>query len=241
MHITQACAWFVRSGRRKASDVSRRNKTHAAVRPNPDALGPGRLVLVVGPSGAGKDTLLNGARAACADDPAVVFPRRVITRPPSDAEDHDTVDPALFTRSAGEGAYALCWQAHGHSYAVPSTIDHDIRAGRTVVCNVSRTAVDAARRRYTFITVVEIMAPQQVLRARLALRQRATDGDIARRLERSAQVERLFSPDIVIRNVGSTDDGVRRLVRVIRTGMRTDRCRRETAKASRRTRAHAPR
>ncbi len=210
--------------------MSRRNRTHAGVRPNPDALGPGRLVLVVGPSGAGKDTLLTGARAACADDPAVVFPRRVITRTPSETEDHDTVDPAVFARSAGDGAFALCWQAHGHSYAVPSTINDDIRAGRTVVCNVSRTAIDAARRRYTFVTVVEITAPQEMLRARLASRQRATDGDIARRLERSTQVERLFSPDIVIRNVGSPDGGVRRLVRAIRTGMRTDRYRRETAK-----------
>ncbi|MGA7013248.1 MAG: phosphonate metabolism protein/1,5-bisphosphokinase (PRPP-forming) PhnN, partial [Pseudolabrys sp.] len=55
-----------------------------------ELIGPGRLVLVVGPSGAGKDTVITGAKAACAADSTFVFPRRVVTRPASDAEDHDT-------------------------------------------------------------------------------------------------------------------------------------------------------
>jgi ribose 1,5-bisphosphokinase len=181
------------------------------------------LVLVVGPSGAGKDTLLNGARTACAFDPAVVFPRRVVTRPKSDAEDHDSVDAAEFERATNDGAYALWWRAHGNSYGIPASIDRDIRAGRTVVCNVSRAIVEAARRRYSFVTVVEITAPEQILQARLASRQRIGDGSLAQRIDRSAEVERLFSPDIVIRNVGRPDGGIRRLIRAIRTSARGGR------------------
>jgi ribose 1,5-bisphosphokinase len=210
--------------------VNRLTGTHTLVSPNPGALGPGRLVLVVGPSGAGKDTLLKGARAACAYDPAVVFPRRVVTRPGSEAEDHESIDTAAFARAASEGAYALSWQAHGNSYGIPSSIDRDIRAGRTVVCNVSRTVVDVARQRYSLVTVVEITAPAQVLQSRLASRQRSGDGDIARRLERSAEVERLFSPDIVIKNVGRPDGGIRRLIRAIRASTRIGRRRREPSK-----------
>jgi len=210
--------------------VNRHSKTHTAVPSHPGALGPGRLVLVVGPSGAGKDTLLKGARAACAYDPAVVFPRRVVTRPMSDAEDHDSIEAAAFERAASEGAYALWWQAHGNSYGISVTIDQEIRAGRTVVCNVSRTVVEGARRRYGFVTVVEITAPEQMLQSRLTSRQRGSDGDIARRLERSAQVGPLFSPDIIIRNVGRPDGGIRRLIRAIRTSTRIARRRRDTLK-----------
>jgi ribose 1,5-bisphosphokinase len=201
--------------------VNRLSKPQTLISPNSGALGPGRLVLVVGPSGAGKDTLLKGARAACAYDPAMVFPRRVVTRPKSDAEDHDSIDVAAFERAAGDGAYALWWHAHGNGYGIPSSIDRDIRAGRTVVCNVSRTVVDAARQRYGFVTVVAITAPEQVLQSRLASRQRTTDGNIAQRIERSAEVERLYAADIVIRNVGRPDGGIRRLIRAIRTSARS--------------------
>jgi ribose 1,5-bisphosphokinase len=197
---------------------------------HPGALGPGRLVLVVGPSGAGKDTLLKGARAACAFDPAVVFPRRVVTRPKSSTEDHDSIDAAAFERAASDGAYALWWRAHGNSYGIPAAIGQDIRAGRTVVCNVSRTVIESARQHYGFVTVVEITAPEPVLQSRLGSRQRSGDGDITQRLERSAQVAQLFTPDIIIRNVGRPDGGIRRLIRAIRTSTRIARRRREALK-----------
>jgi len=108
-------------------------------------VGPGRLVLVVGPSGAGKDTLIARARAACRGDATVVFPARVITRPPSIFEDNEFMPPSAFEQAAANGAFAVWWSAHGHMYGIPLAVDFDIEAGRTVVCNVSRTVVAAVR------------------------------------------------------------------------------------------------
>ncbi|MGY3471219.1 energy-coupling factor transporter ATP-binding protein EcfA2 [Bradyrhizobium sp. LM6.11] len=86
-------------------------------------IGPGRLVLVVGPSGAGKDTLLRLAQAACVDDRDVVFPRRVVTRESSADEDNVAVSADEFRRAREHGDFAVHWEAHGHSYALPLEIN----------------------------------------------------------------------------------------------------------------------
>jgi ribose 1,5-bisphosphokinase len=190
--------------------------TRAFLSPRRDLIGPGRLVLVVGPSGAGKDTLIAGARAACADDASVVFPRRVVTRPSSAAEDHDAMAVDEFTQAVADGAFALWWDAHGHRYGIRSIINDEIRAGRTIVCNVSRTIIDLARRRYSCVTVVLITAPKELLEARLACRDRPSDGRLAERIHRSAEVGSNIDAEVVIRNVGNPKAGVRRMLNAIR-------------------------
>jgi ribose 1,5-bisphosphokinase len=180
----------------------------------PAAIGPGRLVLVVGPSGAGKDTLMALAQAACAEQRGVVFPRRVVTREASPSEDNAHLSPEQFGLALERGDFAMHWQAHGHSYGLPRAIDDDVRAGRTVVANVSRTVVEAMRHAYAQVTVVSITAPPEVLAKRLAARARGSDGQLAERLRRS--VDDAAAPDVTINNVGSAEHHARELVRIIR-------------------------
>ena len=182
------------------------------LRPRTDLIGPGRLVLVVGPSGAGKDTLIAGARAACRDDATVVFPRRVVTRPASRFEDNDFVSKPAFEQAAGKGAFAFWWSAHGHDYGIPVAIDVDIESGRTVVCNVSRTVVEAVRKRYAHVMTILVTAPKNILAERLAARDRASDGQILERLARSDIADVTCRPDVIINNVGEPDRGVRKLL-----------------------------
>jgi ribose 1,5-bisphosphokinase len=179
------------------------------------AIGPGRLVLVVGPSGAGKDTLLRLAQAACINDQNVVFPRRVVTRESSADEDNMAMSHDDFHRAREHGDFAVHWEAHGHSYALPLEINDDIRAGRAVVANVSRTVIGALRQAYANVVVVAITAPPDVLAQRLAARARHSDGNIADRLARSVD-DASAHADVTILNAGSADYHGRHLLRVIR-------------------------
>jgi ribose 1,5-bisphosphokinase len=179
------------------------------------AIGPGRLVLVVGPSGAGKDTLLRVARAACIEDHDIVFPRRIVTRESSVDEDNVAVSPDEFRRAREHGEFAVHWEAHGHCYALPLDLNDDIRAGRVVVANVSRTVIGALRQTYANVVVVAITAPPDVLAQRLAARSRDSDGNIAERLTRSVG-DASAQADVTILNAGSAEYHGRQLLRVIR-------------------------
>ena len=187
--------------------------SEALIISEPGATGPGRLVLVVGPSGAGKDTLLGFAKAACAEDRNIVFPRRVVTRQASSSEDNAQFSPDDFRQALVRGDFAMHWEAHGHCYGLPRAIDDDIRAGRSVVVNASRTVIESARRAYASVTVIAITAPPEILAERLKMRARASDGKVEDRLSRTVDKT---APDVTILNVGRPEDHARRLVRVIK-------------------------
>ena len=179
------------------------------------AIGPGSLILVVGPSGAGKDTLLGLAKAACADDPNTVFSRRVITRAASASEDNEEVSRDAFRQALARNEYAVHWEAHGHCYALSRKIDDDLRAGRTVIANVSRTVIATVRRAYTDVVVVSITAPTNVLAERLAMRGRSSDGKIEHRLSRTVD-DISAAPDVTIVNIDSAEYHARQFVRIIK-------------------------
>ena len=171
-------------------------------------LGPGRLVLVVGPSGAGKDSVMRAAAVRLAGKSEFVFVQRVITRAPDAHEQHEPVTAGEFDARERRGVFALIWQAHGLSYAIPATIDRDLAAGRTVICNVSRAIIEATRRRYQNVLVIEITAAPDVLAARLLGRGREPAAARTARLERTVKASPASAPDVRIDNSGPLDDTV---------------------------------
>jgi ribose 1,5-bisphosphokinase len=145
---------------------------------------PGRIFAVVGPSGAGKDTLIEAARRARPDLHVV---RRVITRPEdAGGEPFESVTPEEFARRRDAGGFVLHWEAHGLSYGIPLSVERAMTEGRDVIFNGSRAMLGAAWEGFPGLIVILVTATPPVLAERLAARGRESRAEIAERLARTS-------------------------------------------------------
>jgi len=170
--------------------------------------GPGTVVLVVGPSGAGKDALLQGVARWLSGDRRFQFPKRLVSRSAHPAEDHDVLQRGEAAVREHPEAFALSWQAHGLTYALPSEIDEIVKSGGCVAFNASRTVVDDARGRFRNVKVVYIDASREVRAERLAARGREDKSEINARLARDVTSFSRSGADVVILNEQSLEEGV---------------------------------
>jgi len=180
--------------------------------------GYGLLVLVVGPSGVGKDTLLDAARERLAQDKQFCFPRRCITRPAGTVgEIHIPVRPKDFGQMARQGAFLLSWKAHDLGYGIPRHVLEEVEAGKTVIVNVSRSVIEDAcelvgRKN---VRVVNIRASAEALRKRLEARGREDALDIERRLARASAYQLDGDYVVHVDNDADLETGILRFIRAL--------------------------
>jgi len=167
----------------------------------------GRLVYVVGPSGAGKDSLLEWMRKRLAGDSGVRLARRTITRPASaGGEDHVAATDAQFDAALARGEFALHWRANGHRYGIGRDIEQWLAAGQTVVMNGSREHLSVARAKFPQLEAVHVVASPEVLRSRLIRRGREPAQEAAHRLARNAALaDAVRSAALVLANDGPVE------------------------------------
>jgi ribose 1,5-bisphosphokinase len=175
----------------------------------------GTFVAVVGPSGVGKDSLINYARDRLGNE--VSFVRRVVTRSADgNSEDHDSLDLEAFFVAEAEGLFALSWAAHGLRYGLPRTLEDQIDQGQVVVANLSRRVVAQLVRRYPNAVVVSVVAEREVIIQRLARRGRESAQSIAERLNRTVGGDPLPVSTMVIDNSGDLAVAGEQFVRLLK-------------------------
>lgn len=140
----------------------------------------GRLIAVVGPSGVGKDSVMQGIADSA---PGLHLVRRVITRDPDlGGEDYDAVSNAQFQDMAQNGAFAVHWQAHGLCYGIPQNVRYQMNKGTDCLANFSRKALRAGADAFPNFLVLNITARPETVAARLRARGRESEAEIAKRL-----------------------------------------------------------
>jgi phosphonate metabolism protein PhnN/1,5-bisphosphokinase (PRPP-forming) len=179
--------------------------------------GEGVFVAVAGPSGAGKDSLIEGARQAFAGDERIVFARRVITRPADDSEPYECATPLSFRLMAEGGGFALWWSANGLDYGLPASLLDDFARGRVIVANVSRDMTPMVRSRFSRALVVHVTASPEKLAARLERRGREPADQRQDRLARALLKDQSVEADIRIENDGPLHDSIDAFVGLLKS------------------------
>ena len=179
----------------------------------------GRLFYLMGPSGAGKDSLLDACRGeAVAGHTLRIAPRHITRGAHSGGEDHIALTPEAFNQQVAARRFALYWRANGRGYGIGKEIDDWLRAGEAVLVNGSRGHLDEARARYghRLVPVLVCVDPRQQ-RQRLLARGRESAAEIEARIERSlrlqAELENRFA---TIHNNGSLAHAVSELLATVR-------------------------
>ena len=170
-------------------------------------LGP--LLLVVGNSGSGKDSIISGlVKAYPSFLKRIYAPKRYITRTPSEFEKNITITPAEFKKMDREGKFTLKWHIYGLDYGIPIDIEDYLEKGHPVIINVSRTIVNKAREKYVNMKVIFIEVPFEITYQRIKDRKRESEDLLKKRIERARKNQKFPEADLVIDNSGHLDDAI---------------------------------
>lgn len=176
----------------------------------------GTVFVIVGPSGSGKDTLINWLRAELQDRSEILFVRRIVTRPSdNDHEDHDTLELAQFLSAQKAGAFATSWQAHDLHYAIPASAKDHVDQGGFAILNGARRALGQLEAAFARLQIIHLDVNPSVLAKRLGNRGRNSDTNLSTRLAQQTLDFQAKTPIIHVANNGPVDEAGQHIVKLI--------------------------
>jgi ribose 1,5-bisphosphokinase len=174
----------------------------------------GTLIIIVGNSGSGKDSLLKEALAGWPENKAKVkITRRYITRPPHETEPFHSVTPEEFATMKTNNKFCLTWHVYGLDYGVPNEISEWLEQGELVIVNVSRAVIPDARKIFPELKVIFVKVPFEVTLARIKSRARESEDDpvFKQRVDRARNNQDLPGAEFVVDNTGALEIGAAKL------------------------------
>nr|WP_321463478.1 phosphonate metabolism protein/1,5-bisphosphokinase (PRPP-forming) PhnN [uncultured Cohaesibacter sp.] len=181
----------------------------------------GTFILLVGPSGSGKDSLLAYAREQLAQDRRILFVRRCITREAGDpSEDHLSMSVTDFQRAEMQGQFVISWGAHGLYYGLPASMLDHLQGGGVAIANGSRKTIPLLKERFARLKVINLTVEPEILARRLAKRGRESAEEIELRLARTREIssDGLFGEDTIhLDNSGDLSRAGAALVALLRS------------------------
>ncbi len=149
----------------------------------------GKLFYFIGPSGAGKDTLLTELKEKIKQS-NFVFVQRYITRKPTIVakqgvnEEYIYISKGEFIKKEKEGFFLMSWHSHGDFYGIPKFVEKEIESGKNVLVNGSREYLPHAIKLYPHIEPILIDVDKDTLKKRLISRGRESGTQLQGRLKR---------------------------------------------------------
>ncbi|WP_299176523.1 phosphonate metabolism protein/1,5-bisphosphokinase (PRPP-forming) PhnN [uncultured Neptuniibacter sp.] len=178
----------------------------------------GKLFYLMGASGSGKDSLLQGCRSLLHPEDRTLIAHRFITRSAgAGGENHIHLTETEFRMRLKSGLFALHWASHGHLYGISSEINSWLAANHNVIINGSREYLNRASEQYQQLVPVMVNVDENLLRQRLVQRGRENEAEIEKRLTRHHTLLHAMPPQtLFIDNSSSLEDGVQALLRIIK-------------------------
>lgn len=179
------------------------------------------LFYLMGPSGSGKDSIIQGVRQRMGDGALLVAHRYITRHWKAGGENHVELNEQEFEHRVRSGLLCLHWQANGCRYGVGAEVTHWLDRGFAVLVNGSREHLDEAIRCFgDRLVPVLVTVESAMLHQRLQDRGRESEQEIIARVERSARLQcRMESGEgvVVLPNDGSLEHAVERMVSLIDT------------------------
>ncbi len=171
----------------------------------------GKLIYLMGPSGAGKDTLLSLTKGICHEDAPHLRPlyvaTRHITRPPCDSiEKHISLSKQEFLYLLSTGYFLLHWQSHGHFYGIGKDINVALAQDCLVLMNGSRAYLPEAQRRFPDLIPILLHVEPEILQGRLWERGRENAEQIEERMQSALVLSEEVTPMYILDNSGSLEE-----------------------------------